>query len=213
MQLCDLGSHLYTKLCIKVGQRLVHKEYLRITNYGASQRNTLSLSAGKSLRLAVEIILNAQYLRCILNLLVNVGFMYLAQLQAERHVIINRHMRIKCIVLEYHRNISFLGRYIVHQLVADIKLTLGNFFKTGHHAQRSGFSAAGRTDQNDEFLILNHQIEIVNGGYSTGVDLINMSQCNVCHNSLLEFFFILHHNNIIYCEFAPLSFCTNSSVL
>ena len=54
MQLGNLNTHLYTQLSIQVGQRLVHQEYLRITNDCTTHSNTLSLSTGKSLWLTVQ---------------------------------------------------------------------------------------------------------------------------------------------------------------
>ena len=45
MKLCDLDTHLYTELCIEVGERLIHEEYLRITHDRTSHGNTLSLTA------------------------------------------------------------------------------------------------------------------------------------------------------------------------
>ena len=54
MQLSDLDTHLYTQLSIQVGQRLVHQEYLRITNDSTSHSNTLSLTTGQSLRLTIK---------------------------------------------------------------------------------------------------------------------------------------------------------------
>ena len=41
MQLGDLDSHLYTKLCIQVGQRLVHQEYLWLTHDCTTHSNTM----------------------------------------------------------------------------------------------------------------------------------------------------------------------------
>ena len=32
MKLGNLDTHLNSQLCIQVGERLVHKEYLRVTN-------------------------------------------------------------------------------------------------------------------------------------------------------------------------------------
>ena len=61
MQLGNLSSHLYTKLCIQVGQRLIHQEYLRGTNDCTTHSYTLSLSTGKSLRLTVKELLQ----RCV----------------------------------------------------------------------------------------------------------------------------------------------------
>jgi hypothetical protein len=60
VQLADFRSHLNPQLCIEVGKRLVHEEYFWFTNDSTSQRNTLSLTAGKSLRLSVEQMLDVQ---------------------------------------------------------------------------------------------------------------------------------------------------------
>ena len=54
VQLRDLGSHLCTQLCVQVGERLVKQEDLRVTDDCTAQRNTLSLTTGESLRLSVE---------------------------------------------------------------------------------------------------------------------------------------------------------------
>ena len=54
MQLGQLGSHLGTELRVQVGQRLVQQEDLRLTDDSTAQRNTLTLTAGQSLRLTVE---------------------------------------------------------------------------------------------------------------------------------------------------------------
>ena len=50
MNLGDLGSHCRTELSVEVGERLVEKEYLRLADDSTSERNTLLLTAGKSLR-------------------------------------------------------------------------------------------------------------------------------------------------------------------
>ena len=62
MQLGDLDSHLYTKLCIQVGQRLVHQEYLWLTHDCTTHSNTLSLTTGKSLRLTIKQMLDIKIL-------------------------------------------------------------------------------------------------------------------------------------------------------
>jgi hypothetical protein len=42
-------------------------------------------------------------------------------------------MWIQSVVLEYHRNISVLRLYIVHNLITDPKFTGSNFLKSGNH--------------------------------------------------------------------------------
>ena len=95
------------------------------------------------------------------------------RLQAERHVVVDGHVRIKGVALEDHRDVAILRRDVVDKLVVDIQFAAGDVLKAGHHAQRGGLSAARRTDENDEFLVFNLEVEIADGHNIAGVDLIN----------------------------------------
>ena len=70
-------------------------------------------------------------------------------------------MGIEGITLEYHGDVPVLGLHIVDQLPVDIELTPGDLLQTGHHPQSGGFSAAGGTNQNDEFPVTDVQIEVL----------------------------------------------------
>ena len=72
-------------------------------------------------------------------------------------------MGIERIVLEHHGNVPVFGRYIVHQLAANIQFTFCDFFEACHHSERCGFSAAGRSNKNDKFLVSNFQIKLLHG--------------------------------------------------
>ena len=48
LQLLDRSSHLYAKLCIQVGKRLIHQKHLRLYSQGSRDTQTLLLSSGKS---------------------------------------------------------------------------------------------------------------------------------------------------------------------
>ena len=146
-----------------------------------TERDTLSLTAGESLRLTVEQMLNAQNLSGFVNSALNLRLRGLAELKAERHVIINRHVGVKCVVLENHRDVAILRCNVVYQLVANVKLAFGDFFKTGDHTKSGGFSAAGRTDQNDKFLIFDFQSEVANSRNAACVHLIKMLKGYTCH--------------------------------
>ena len=185
MELRDLGSHLRTELRIQVGKRLVEQEDLRVTDDGTAQRNTLSLAAGKRLRLSVEQVGNIENTGSLFNAALDLILRRLSELQAERHVIINGHMRVQSIVLEHHRDISVLRRHIVCELVADIKLALADLFKAGDHSQCRGLTAAGRSDENDKLLVFNVQAEIRDGRNAAGVNLIDIFQCYTCHKFFL----------------------------
>ena len=158
-QLDDLSTHLVTELSVQVGERFVHQEDLRVTHDCTADCNTLSLTTGKCLRLTIEILGDVQNLSSLTDLFINDILLLLTELQGECHVFINRHMRVQSIVLENHCDISVFRCHIIHQFAVDVELTVRDLFQTCHHTQGRGFSAAGRADQNDEFLIGNIQIE------------------------------------------------------
>ena len=54
-----------------------------------------------------------------------------------------------------------LGATSFMQLAVDVKLALGDLLQTGDHAQRRGFAAAGRADENDKFLVRDVQVELL----------------------------------------------------
>ena len=60
MQLGDLGTHRNTQLSVQVGQRLVEQEDLGLTDDGAAQSNTLTLTTGQRLGLTVQQVSNVQ---------------------------------------------------------------------------------------------------------------------------------------------------------
>ena len=56
----------------------------------------------------------------------------------------------------------FLGGNVVDQAVADVQFAAGDVLETCDHTQGGGLTAAGRTNQNDEFLVLDIQAELLN---------------------------------------------------
>ena len=174
MELCDFSSHLYTKLSIEVGERFVHQEYLGFTNDSTTERNSLSLTTGKSLRLSFEKMFNIKDTSCFMNSLVDFFLGSLTKLKTECHVFKYGHMRIKSIVLENHCNISVLGSDVVNETIADVKFAFCDFFQTCNHTESCGLTATGRTNHDDEFLILDFKIEVMYGCYTAGISLVNV---------------------------------------
>ena len=209
-ELDDLSTHLITQLCVEVGERLVHQHDLRVTDDSAADGNTLSLAAGQGFGLALKILGDVENLCGFTDLLVNDILRLLAQLQGEGHVVVNRHVRIQSVVLEDHGDIAVFRRDVVHELTVDDQFTAADLFETGDHTKGSGFTASGRSDQNDEFLVGDVQVEFLNGDDAfirdleidflflrfvcflfllfllaayEGVDLLDVFQLNSCHAS------------------------------
>ena len=175
IDLGDLGTHLCTELCIQVGQRLVEKEYAGITNDGTTHGNTLSLTTGQSLRLSLEELLDTEDPGSLNNSSVDLVLGHLSELQTKRHVIINGHMRIQSIVLEYHCDISVLGSNVIYEGVADVQLALGNILEACNHSQGCGLTAAGRTYEDDKLFVSDFKVEILNGGYIAVINFVHVS--------------------------------------
>ena len=121
----------------------------------------LALAAGERLRLTVEQGGDVQDLRGLADLLVDLGLRELLELERERHVLVNGHVGIKSVVLEYHGDVAILGRDVVHALAVDEKIARGDLLETGDHAQRRGLAAAGRADEHDKFTVGDIQRELL----------------------------------------------------
>ena len=176
MDLGKLSSHRRTELRVEVRQRLVKKEYLRVADDSASERDTLLLTARQSLRLSVKQVGDVEDTSGLFDLSLDLFLRGLAEFQTERHVVKHRHMRIQSVVLEHHRDIAVLRSDVVYELVADEELALGDLLKSRDHTKGGGFTATGRSDENDELLVLNFKAEVGYGGDAAGIFLIDMLQ-------------------------------------
>ena len=174
VQARNFCSHCRTQLCIEVRKRLVQKEHLGVTNNSTSKCNSLTLTTGERLRLSFKIFCNAENFCGFHYLFVNLIIGHMNGAQRECHVLINTHMGIKSIVLENHCNVSILRLKIVNDFVINAKFACGNFLQARNHAQRSGFSASGRTDKYDKFLIVNIHTEVVYCLYASVIYFENM---------------------------------------
>ena len=160
-QLDELGTHLVTKLGIQVGQRLVHQEDLGVTHDGAADGDALALAARERLRLAVEVLGDTQDLGSGANLAVDLVFGDLLELKRKRHVLVHRHVGVQSVALEHHGDVAVLGRHVVDALAVDEHVARGNVLQAGDHAHRRGLTAARGTNENDELLVVNGEVEVL----------------------------------------------------
>ena len=69
----DLGAHLHAQLGVEVRQRLVHQEHARVADDRAAHRDALALAAGQVGGLALEVLLEVEDPRGLVDLLVDLG--------------------------------------------------------------------------------------------------------------------------------------------
>ena len=83
-------------------------------------------------------------------------------------------MRIQCIVLEHHGNITILGLHIVYNTISNLQFPGGNLLQSCDHTQSGRFSAAGGTYEDDKLPVLNLQIKILYRLIAVGIYLANI---------------------------------------
>ena len=94
VQARDFDTHLHAEEGVQVGQRLVEQEHLGFANHGAPDRDALALAAGQVLGLALEQVVELEDLGNRLDTAIDFGLVDLCQLEAERHVFRDVHVRI-----------------------------------------------------------------------------------------------------------------------
>ncbi len=111
------------------------------------------------------------------------GLLELAQLEAEREVVVDRHVRVERVALEDHRDVAVLRRHVVDDPVADEHPPVADVLEPGHAAQCGGLSAARWPDEDQELPVLDLQVEVVDGDDVLAVPLVHVVECDGRHRS------------------------------
>ncbi len=179
----DFGPHLDAELGVEIGERLVEEEDFGFADDGSAEGNALPLAAGEFARAAVEERFDRKDGGGFTDALFDFGFRCAAHFQAERHVLVDRHVRVEGVILKDHGDVAIAGGDIVHESIADVNFAAAGFFQTGDHAERGRFAATAGTDENDELAVGDLEIHITDGVEAVGVVLIEMFQEDVGHRS------------------------------
>src|SRR6266567_3376424 len=179
-QALELDAHVGPELGIEVGQRLVEQKHLRMAHDAAPERHPLLLPAGELARLALEQIADAENLRGAGDLLADHFLAGAPVAQAEREIVVDRHVLIERVVLEHHGDVAVLRRQPVHHALADADGARRDLLEAGDEPQRRRLAATRGTDQHHEFLVLDLEIE-VDHGRNRPVGLADLLQCNFRH--------------------------------
>ena len=133
VQPADFHPHLHAQLRIKVAQRFIKQEHLRMPDDRPTHSNTLTFAAGEMFRFAVQQVRNTENFRGFVDTLFNFRFRIFAKFQPERHVLCHRHVWIEGVVLEDHGNISVFRRDVVDAFVVDVDVAFSYLFQSGNH--------------------------------------------------------------------------------
>ena len=167
----ELTPHLHAELRVEVGQRLVHQERLGFAHHRAAHRDPLALSARELRRPPLQQREEPEDLRGIEHALFELRLRGLPELQPEREVLFDRHVRVEGVALEHHRDVSRLRLQIGDLAVADRDLAGGDLLQSGDHPQDRGLPASGGTHEDHEFAVRDLERDIVDGDHIVAEEL------------------------------------------
>ena len=153
-------QYLTDHLRVKRTCRFVKEHDIRCHAQCTRDRDTLLLTAGELIRISLSLILHADLTQHLKGAFSGLFLCGLFEVYRSKHQVLHDiHMRKKIEMLEYHADVfaDFVDIHVtVGQVVAvDDDLTAGDFLQLVHAAEKGGFAASGRSDDND-YLALMH---------------------------------------------------------
>ena len=171
----ELGAHLGAQLGVKVGERLVHEEDLGLLDHGAGKRHALALAAGELGGLSVQVLLQADDVRELLDAPVSLLLGNLGVDEAELHILPHAHGGVEGVVLEDHGDVALAGLGVVHADAVDEQVAGADLLQASDHAQRRGLAAARRPDKHCEAAVLDGEVHALDDRGLVLVSLAHMS--------------------------------------
>src|SRR3954471_22030181 len=95
LETANLGSHLHAKLCVEVGERLVHEEDGGLADDRATHRDPLPLASRQRSGLTAQVLVELQELRDLAYTPFDLSLRESLLLKTEGHVLEHAHMRVQ----------------------------------------------------------------------------------------------------------------------
>src|SRR5712671_4278948 len=181
MQALDLNAHLRAQLGVKVRQRLVEQEHLRIAHDASTERHALLLTTRQLLRLALQHVVQTKHARRTIDRSLDLGFRGSLVAQAEGEIVVYAHVLVERIVLEHHGDVAVARGQVVNDPIADADITAADVLEARNHAQRRRLAAARRADQGHELLVGNLEIDVLHGVEQRTIMLVELAERDRCH--------------------------------
>src|SRR5215831_10099676 len=113
VDLCEQFFHFMpyplAKLSVEAAQRLIEKKRLRVTHQCPADCHALALTAAESMWLLIEKSFNFQHGGSAPDTAADFVLTQLFQPEIESKILITGHVRVECVGLKDHRNITISG--------------------------------------------------------------------------------------------------------
>ena len=196
----DFFTSLQTKTSVQVGKWFVQQKNSWHFYQSTSDSNTLLLTTGKFAWLTFHKVVNLNEFCSVVCTFQHLSFCHLVfTLQVfewEHDVLLNCHVWIQRIVLEYQTNTSVFWREFSNVVIAEENFTAGWFLQTANHVQCCTFTATGWSKQTDEFSVGNLKVKLV---YSNNFVVIFVSAGKDFCQILENYFHVLFLPFVLFC--------------
>ena len=164
LQVLQFVAQLDTQLCVKVGQRLVQADDLRVGDQRTSNSHTLLLTAGQLGDLLLQLLFVQVNLLAHLNdLLADLLLVHLLDLQAEGDILVHGHGGEQSVALEHHADVTLFDGCVGDVLAADADSTGTGRDEAGDGTQGGGLTTAGGAKEGEELTFVDVNVDVLQG--------------------------------------------------
>ncbi len=164
VHLFQLHLHVLAHLEVQCGKRLIEEQHLRFVDDGAGYGDTLLLSAGERVHVAVFIVGHAHHAECLLHLLLDSGGGHLLQLKPESDVVEYVEVGEQGVFLEYGVHRTAMRRCLCDVLPGNGYHSFRGGLETRNQTQQCRLSATGRSQYRYKLALTDRQIHIIQYG-------------------------------------------------
>ena len=155
----ELG--LLAQFFIERTQRLVEQQDFRALGQAARQRHALLLAAGELVRFAFGEFAHLHQSQHFFHARIDFALGHFVLLEAERDVLLHRHMRKQRIALKHHIDGAVIRRQAGDVLAIENDFALIGRFHAGKHTQQRGFAAARAAQKGEDFVLLDIEVDMI----------------------------------------------------
>jgi len=160
VELFDLDSHLRPEFSIKVGERLVKKEKVDLFDKAAADRHPLTLASRQLRWLPVKKMIDLKEICRPHNASMDLGGGELSSAQTKLQIAADRLGRVQRVGLKNHGKAAVFRVEVGDLLPTDVDLTIVKVEQPSEDVEEGGLATSGRAKQNDEFAVLDFEIEV-----------------------------------------------------
>ncbi|MNK94313.1 hypothetical protein D3C87_1145110 [compost metagenome] len=161
LQMLELKLHALAQFHIQRRERFIQQQQLRLIDDGASQGHALLLSTGHATGKTVFQRFQSDHRQCFASLELRIGAIDALATWSVGNVFQYGHVRKQRVILEHRIEWPTVRRQTTDILAIDRNAARIGLHETGDRAQQGGLATTAGAEQDDEFALLDVQVNIV----------------------------------------------------